>query len=141
METILMQNVCTNFIADISCENQVKICDMSFLRLLSSLDLKNYSEYSRLTFLFIALAPDFFHEKNRLILRKKNQEFEIRFNINYEEFKNADKNQALKMLAEACLTATDQFLAKRKDFRAKDFREDLLKIFSAAGLTDADLTG
>lgn len=114
-----MQNIWTNFIADKSCEAQMKPFDAGFLRLLSVLDVKNYCSHSALTVIFVALAPDFFSEKERIIYRKKTNEIEIRINLNYENFINAKENEVFHFLAETYLLAVDRFLSKRKDFQTE----------------------
>ncbi len=104
-----------------------------------SLNIKDYSvdKIEHLTVIYIVLPADNkgvnWLEGKKFSRKEKN--FTISIKIpDYEQFCNADKSKALKILAEYALSGAKLYLSKEKDFDFPKFYDDVEKLFKDNGM-------
>ena len=106
----------------------------------SKLDIKNYSSnlinYYTTTFL---IYPHYngkgVNWQERKYFKRKEKKFfiDVRF-PDYERFCNADKKEALQIMAEQTLRGTKKYLSKVKGFEFEKFYNDMKQLFIKEGI-------
>jgi len=134
MIDIEKQTIWTNFMMDKDSASKIKSVDVRILTLLSNLTIQNYTTYTKIITVLVALAPISFPEKERLVVRKKFNKLEIYINLDYEKLLSSTETETLQLIAQTYLAAIDRFLMKRKDFDAKKFYADVEKLFRENGI-------
>ncbi len=102
--------------------------------------LKDYAVNNKLDSLYFILliSPTYdgkgvnWTEKKEL--KRKNKWLYLHIRINYEKFITANKQEALRMMAEEIIRGTDKFLRNEKDFDYERFHADLLELFLKEGI-------
>ena len=128
------QTIWTNFMMDKDSASKIKSVDIKILTLLSNLTIQNYTTYTKIITVLVALAPISFPEKERLVVRKKFNKLEIYINLDYEKLLVSTETETLQLIAQTYLLAIERFLMKRKDFDAKKFYTDVEKLFRENGI-------
>jgi len=105
----------------------------------TQLKINNYSKekIKHLTITYIILTPE--HNgvdwKERKYYKRTDKNFYIDIKFpNYEQFCNANRQTALRMMAEQTLRGTKLFLEKEKDFDFPKFYNDVEKLFRDNGI-------
>jgi hypothetical protein len=105
----------------------------------SNLNLGDYSsnliKHFTITFLiYPAFEGEGVNWQERKYFKRKEKTFfiDIRF-PNYEQFRKADKQKALQIMAEQTLRGTKKFLPKVEDFDSEKFYSDLVTLFKSKG--------
>ena len=94
-------------------------------------ELSNYTkQVQKIVFVYIALNPDNkYIIKNFIKYRTKAKVYEVGVNLPYQDFLNADKQQAIKLLKDAYIEGFATLVSTKKEFDNKKFLEDLKKLF------------
>ncbi len=72
-------------------------------------------------------------ERKYYLKKEKQLRIEIKFS-DYEKFIAANKQEALRIMAEETIRGTDKFLRNEKDFDYERFHADLLELFLKEGI-------
>ena len=134
MIDIEKQTIWTNFMMDKDSASKIKSVDVRILTLLSNLTIQNYTTYTKIITILVALAPISFPEKERLVVRKKFNKLEIYINLDYKKLLVSTETETLQLIAQTYLLAIERFLMHRKDFDAKKFYTDVEKLFRENGV-------
>jgi hypothetical protein len=130
MITFETNSIWINYIVCKPLTEKVLRYDERFAETFANLTIDSYTNtWQRLSIIIVLLAPDFFAEKERLIMGKKTKKLEIRINADYDRLLQADERETLQIIAETYLKAIEIFLIPRKDFEGKKFYQDVKNLF------------
>jgi len=66
--------------------------------------------------------------------RKKNKEYELYLNLNYNQLLQANEEESIGLLAETYLKGIEKYLIGRKDFDGNKFYADVKQLFTENGI-------
>ncbi len=127
--------------SDMGAENNIlemlKLKDL----LNTSLSVTKYSsDIDNITLTYLLLSPDNkgvnWQERKYYRRSEKKYYIDIRF-PDYEKFCTATKDEALSMMAQQTIRATDKYLSKEKFFKYNEFKNDLVDVFKRNGLIES----
>jgi len=123
--------------AEINILEMLKLKDL----LNTSLSVTKYSsDIDNITLTYLLLSPDNkgvnWQERKYYRRSEKKYYIDIRF-PDYEKFCTATKDEALSMMAQQTIRATDKYLSKEKFFKYNEFKNDLVDVFKRNGLIES----
>ncbi len=103
----------------------------------SNLKSEKYTDLISSVFcIYQAFAPDdiYCNFPEKKVLRRKTKVMELYMNLDYHRFVKADNEEAKRMMSELYLKGIEKYLVGRKDFKGKEFYQDVKQLFLEHGL-------